>query len=169
MLILQVSPPLYYLPMVQPQQRPQRKQQPYLQKPQMLLHFSQGAFHHVWRCLFLHVKARDVYWLTQGSNASTPTSSRQDAHTPDWTVAEAQEFVPQGFEAPPMVRLTLPFLLLYGVPFSGKNLGGLGKAAFNPWETFFSTHAQQLNQFVRHLSRVMVTVALRPLGRLILL
>lgn len=44
----------------------------------------------------------------EGSNASTPpTSSRQDAHTPDWTVAEAQEFVPQGFDTPHMVNYTL--------------------------------------------------------------
>ncbi|KAJ5682615.1 PAB-dependent poly(A)-specific ribonuclease subunit 3 [Penicillium macrosclerotiorum] len=31
------------------------------------------------------------------SNTSTPTA-RQEAGTPDWTVAEVQEFVPQGFE-----------------------------------------------------------------------
>lgn len=33
----------------------------------------------------------------KGSNTSTPTL-RQEAGTPDWTVADVQEFVPSGFE-----------------------------------------------------------------------
>ena len=117
---------------------------------------------------FLDVEARAVYWLIQGSNASTPTSSRQDAHTPDWTVAEAQEFVPQGFEAPPMVnythhpRITPIFtaLLKWG-PFLRQEFAEIWKKQ--------RTRVQQLTQFVRHLSREMVTVALQPLVRLILL
>jgi PAB-dependent poly(A)-specific ribonuclease subunit 3 len=35
--------------------------------------------------------------MGEGSNASTP-GLRQDTVTPDWTVAEVQEFVPQGFD-----------------------------------------------------------------------
>jgi PAB-dependent poly(A)-specific ribonuclease subunit 3 len=46
------------------------------------------------------------------SNTSTPTG-RQEAGTPDWTVADVQEFVPQGFEGAHVVsrsRSHLPFL-----------------------------------------------------------
>ncbi|BCR86583.1 PAN-complex poly(A)-binding subunit PAN3 [Aspergillus chevalieri] len=65
-------------------------------------------------------------WLAdwkKGSNSSTP-SSRQDTQTPDWTVAEAQEFVPQGFDAPPMT------------PLQGTGSNGLATtAAFDPFVT----------------------------------
>lgn len=37
-----------------------------------------------------------------GSNTSTP-GVRQDAVAPDWSVAEAQEFIPQGFDPTHMV------------------------------------------------------------------
>lgn len=40
----------------------------------------------------------------QGSNTSTPTM-RPEAGTPDWTVAEVQEFVPSGFEGTHVVSL----------------------------------------------------------------
>lgn len=57
------------------------------------------------------------------SNSSTP-SSRQDTQTPDWTVAEAQEFVPQGFDAPPMT------------PLQGTGTNGLATTtAFDPFVT----------------------------------
>jgi PAB-dependent poly(A)-specific ribonuclease subunit 3 len=38
----------------------------------------------------------------KGSNTSTP---RQEVGTPDWSMAEVQEFVPQGFEGAHMVSL----------------------------------------------------------------
>ncbi|KAE8151961.1 PAB-dependent poly(A)-specific ribonuclease subunit pan3 [Aspergillus avenaceus] len=40
----------------------------------------------------------------RGSNTSTP-SGRAETMTPDWSVAEVQEFVPQGFEATHMASL----------------------------------------------------------------
>ena len=38
----------------------------------------------------------------KGSNTSTP---RQEVGTPDWSMAEVQEFIPQGFEGAHMVSL----------------------------------------------------------------
>ncbi|ODM18700.1 PAB-dependent poly(A)-specific ribonuclease subunit pan3 [Aspergillus cristatus] len=61
--------------------------------------------------------------VSSRSNSSTP-SSCQDTQTPDWTVAEAQEFVPQGFDAPPMT------------PLQGTGSNGLATtAAFDPFVT----------------------------------
>jgi hypothetical protein len=45
----------------------------------------------------------------QGSNTSTPTM-RQEAGTPDWTLAEVQEFVPQGFEGAHVVSRSFRFV-----------------------------------------------------------
>lgn len=61
--------------------------------------------------------------VSSRSSSSTP-NSRQDAQAPDWTVAEAQEFVPQGFDAPPMT------------PIQGTGTNGLATtAAFDPFVT----------------------------------
>lgn len=47
--------------------------------------------------------------IDQGSNTSTPTG-RQEIATPDWaTVAEVQEFVPQGFDGSHVVSASCSF------------------------------------------------------------
>ncbi|KAJ5578429.1 PAN2-PAN3 deadenylation complex subunit PAN3 [Penicillium hispanicum] len=57
------------------------------------------------------------------SNTSTPTL-RQEAGTPDWTVAEVQEFVPQGFDG------------THVAPLQGNGNGAIAaSAAFDPFVT----------------------------------
>lgn len=52
-------------------------------------------------CVIPYAVLRSGIWFSlltgKGSNTSTPTM-RQEAGTPDWTVADVQEFVPSGFE-----------------------------------------------------------------------
>lgn len=70
----------------------------------------------------------DLVWehiLTEEGPSSTTPTTRQETPTPDWTVAEAQEFVPQGFDASQLVGRSL--LLdkshsIFGLAFCNLNL-----------------------------------------------
>lgn len=53
----------------------------------------------------------------QGPSSATPTA-RHGTGTPEWTVAEAQEFVPQAFDASHLVSLQL-YQSRAGYSFSG--------------------------------------------------